>query len=120
MAEPRTEFIDYDARPQPKTNHFCCKCQKDFKQGQAHRRVFCIEFPFAVHPDDVHMVPEGKGDWYEIGLDCARALGLEWTFPATEALNDGSVRSKTELSQEQLQALGKFHADHATRKRGEK
>jgi hypothetical protein len=36
----------------------------------------------------------GETEWHEIGTDCARKLGLEWTHPATEALNDGSLRPK--------------------------
>lgn len=92
MAQPRTRFIDYDARPRPKTNHFCVACQRDFKKGQAHRRVLCVSGePFAIHPEDTHLVT-GETEWHEIGMDCARKLGLEWTHPATEPLNDGSLR----------------------------
>ncbi len=29
----RAIFLDFDARPEPKTNRFCAKCQRDIKPG---------------------------------------------------------------------------------------
>lgn len=114
MAEFRTQFIDFDSRPRPKTNHFCIMCQRDFKQGQAHRRVLCVSGePFAIHPEDTHLAADKETEWFEIGMDCARKLGLEWTHPATVALNDGSRRPETQMSEEDLAARAKVQGDYA-------
>lgn len=48
----RTAFIDYDARREPKTDCYCCACQRDLKPGQRYRWVHLVSgAPFALHPD---------------------------------------------------------------------
>lgn len=77
----RTTFLDYDARPRPKTDTFCCKCQKDIK-GNNYRWVRLINGGATVlHPADEALYTPDAGDlgWHRIGSDCARKLGLEWS-----------------------------------------
>lgn len=80
--EHRTKDIDFDARRDPKTNHYCVACQKDLKQGQKHRTVHMIKGGYtALHPEDEHKYKPDSGDMghWPIGMDCAKKLGLEWT-----------------------------------------
>lgn len=81
----RTKFTEFDGRRDPKTDVWCCVCQKDLKPGQPRRAVHLVEGgAFALHPEDEAIyVPDG-GDMgaFPIGSDCARRLGLEWTHPA--------------------------------------
>lgn len=77
----RTIFLDYDARPKPRTAHSCVKCQRDLKPGQKFRRVQMPSGePFVIHPEDQALVT-GETVWFLIGHDCAKRLGLEWTHP---------------------------------------
>ncbi len=90
----RTEFIDYDARRDPKTSHSCCRCQKDLKPGQKFRMVHWVDGgPFALHPEDEAVFAATPGTaggdmgYFAVGMDCAKKIGLEWThssegFPA--------------------------------------
>jgi hypothetical protein len=80
MKPARLQFIDYDARPQPKTNRFCCKCQKDLKPGQPHRYAHVDDQMCAVHPDDILERGADASDygWLLLGMDCAKKVGLEW------------------------------------------
>ncbi len=85
----RTTFLDYDARHDPKTDHSCVKCQRDLKPGQPFREVHIIGGgTHVLHPEDEaqHAAAFPNGDpgdlcFYPIGNDCARKLGLEWTWP---------------------------------------
>ena len=79
----RKEFIDYDARRNPRTKRFCVKCQKDLDPGKPVRRVYVTRDMEAVHPDDLGRYLPSDGDlgWWLIGNDCARLLGMEWTAP---------------------------------------
>ncbi|NTF18081.1 hypothetical protein G6L37_06660 [Agrobacterium rubi] len=88
--DPRLNFIDYDARPQPKTDRFCCKCQRDLKVGQTHRYVYVVDGMCAVHPEDIAAREKQADDygWLLVGLDCAKKIGLEWTL--AEPLAPGS------------------------------
>lgn len=79
--EARTKFIDFDARPRPKTDRWCCKCQKDLKVGQAHRSVYVDDQMCAVHPEDLMARGRQNHDygWLLLGSDCAKKVGFEWT-----------------------------------------
>jgi hypothetical protein len=80
MNEPRTKCIDPDYRKDPKTDHFCCRCQKDIRG--AHRFVHLVNGgPFALHPEDESKYIADSGDLgsFPIGPDCARKIGVEWT-----------------------------------------
>lgn len=82
MAKLRTRFLDYDSRPRPKTQHYCCKCQRDLAPGAAHRMVHLIDGGLMVlHPADESLYLADAGDvgLHPIGMDCARQLGMEWT-----------------------------------------
>jgi hypothetical protein len=85
METLRTKFIDYDARRKSKTDYYYCVCcQKDLKPGAKVRWVHCINGGlFALHPEDEkRYVYEPASDMgcFPLGMDCARKLGLEWTF----------------------------------------
>lgn len=85
MKNYRTVFLDFDARPNPKTDFYCIRCQKDMKPGAAHRMVRLVDGGFMVlHPEDDSMFPADGDDYglHRIGMDCAKTLGLEWTRPA--------------------------------------
>jgi hypothetical protein len=80
----RTKFIDFDARRDPKTDFFCCACQKDMDRSKACYAVHLVDGgPFALHPDDeVKYIPDGgELGCHPIGNDCAKKLGLEWCHP---------------------------------------
>lgn len=76
----RVRYIDPDFRPNPKTAHYCCACQRDLKPDQPHRMVMTEEPGFgAIHPDD-HGAGRARGlQLYPMGMDCARKLGIDWT-----------------------------------------
>lgn len=73
--EPRTIFLDYDARHEPKTNRFCVKCQKDIKR-LSPARIVRVNGAVVIHPQDVE---PGIGEDFLVGMDCARKLGLQWS-----------------------------------------
>lgn len=83
----RKTFLDYDARREPKTSHFCVRCQKDLKLGAPYRTVHLVDGgALVLHPDDeAAYIPdrEDRG-FYAIGMDCARILGLAWTHSAQD------------------------------------
>lgn len=82
----RTKDIngDYMSR-NPKTQRYCCVCQKDIKPGKPARMVHLVDGgPFALHSED-EKIYEAEGDkkgdmlFFYIGPDCAKRLGLEWS-----------------------------------------
>lgn len=78
----RTKFLDYDARPSPKTEFFCVRCQRDIKPGAPHRLVHLVDGGYMIlHPEDESKYRDDRGDLglHPIGMDCARKIGLEWT-----------------------------------------
>ena len=87
----RTKFLNPDYRNDPKTDTYCCVCQRDLKPNQPRRWVHCIGGGMTVlHPEDEALyVPDG-GDMgcFPLGMDCAKNLGLEWSFenPGMDAL----------------------------------
>lgn len=74
----RKEFIDYDARREPRTKRFCVRCQKDLDPGKPVRRVYVTGDMEAIHPDDFgrYLPSDGDFGWLLIGNDCARILGM--------------------------------------------
>jgi hypothetical protein len=91
----RVVFLDGDFRKDPKTDHYCCRCQKDIKPEDKHRAVHLVGGGHLIlHPSEeaafrakVKADPsseEGRGDCgaYPIGSDCARKIGLGWTHEA--------------------------------------
>lgn len=78
QAVVRTRFLDYDGRRNPKTKRFCVKCQKDLKAKPLVRRVYIVNFIDVVHPEDIENCPDGE--WFLIGNDCAKTLGMEYTL----------------------------------------
>ena len=90
----RAKFIEPDFRRQAKGPH-CCVCGQRLAPGRPRRYVRLLDSAFVVHPSDtwVRGEPvrlEHDGQEYsdfedngtaEIGLDCAKRLGLEWSMP---------------------------------------
>lgn len=80
----RTKAFDFDARRDPKTNHFCAMCQKDMDPAKPYRTVRIIDGGATVlHPDDEARYRPDRDErpiTGSIGSDCARRLGIEWTF----------------------------------------
>ncbi len=72
----RKKFLDFDARPEPKTDRWCVKCQRDVKPGRPVRIVRVLNAQI-LHPDDAGEV----GEDFLVGLNCAGKIGLEWSRP---------------------------------------
>lgn len=73
----RRVFLDYDARPDPKTSRYCSRCQRDLRADQPARSArLDVEAMELIHPDDVRT---GEGVWVLLGEDCARKTGWEFT-----------------------------------------
>jgi hypothetical protein len=63
----------------------CLRCYKPLKDGQPRRWVHLIDGGENIlHPDDEALYLSDAGDmyWHEVGADCARTIGLEWTAKA--------------------------------------
>lgn len=90
----RTKFLDPDYRRQPKTNHYCIRCQRDIQPGSEVRWVaFELDHPESViHPDDLakaweHIRPRRAPHHHNhciqfepIGSECVKKIGREWTM----------------------------------------
>ncbi len=74
-----TTNLDADNRREPKTNRFCAKCQKDIHADHKARIVRVFMQDIVVHPSNDLDFP--SHDKLLIGMDCARAIGIEWTSP---------------------------------------
>lgn len=77
----RTHYIDPDFRHEPKTDRFCCRCQKDIQLNTSTRWVYLrSNGAEAVHPADVATarLPDDLG-WWRLGPECVRIIGAEWT-----------------------------------------
>ena len=81
MTDARTKFVDYDARREPKTDRWCCRCQKALKAEQPCRFVYLNDQMEAVHPEDLPARGAVASDygWNLLGLDCAKKVGLQWS-----------------------------------------
>jgi hypothetical protein len=92
------QFIDFDARRDPKTDRWCIRCQKDLPSRMSARQLRALLIngaPYSLHPEDepgydtgALPLPSALQPGFErdlgqcfIGSDCARAHGLEWTKP---------------------------------------
>lgn len=73
----RVVFLDFDARPSPKTSRYCTKCQKDIKPG-SEARIVRVHNWNVIHPEEIQ---NGIGEDWLVGLDCARKIGMEFTRP---------------------------------------
>ncbi len=92
----RMRFIDFDARRDPKTDHWCVMCQKELNPDRPCRWVRLVDVsgaPNAVLPEDAILLDRGElklpprsTDYgmTPIGRDCARVLGIEWTTGSKE------------------------------------
>src|SRR5690349_616698 len=89
----RARYLDPDFRRDPRTNHYCCACQKDLKQGRPYRRAMVAYSGFyVIHPDQWAEAPSAppycghaaEAEIRPIGLDCAARLGLDWTRGSDE------------------------------------
>lgn len=90
----RVKYMEGDYRRDPKTEHYCCRCQKDLKPGQPYRVVHLVDGgPCILHPDDdqeymawseAHPGGQHPGELgcHPIGSDCAKKVGIEWTHDA--------------------------------------
>lgn len=91
-SKPRLAQLDPDFRRDPKTEHYCARCQKDFRPGQAVRWVYIegTDFAAVIHPDDVGQArPIAAEAWHRIGLDCAKIIGLEFSTDQRPASSSG-------------------------------
>lgn len=79
----RRKPLDPDFRREPKTDHWCFLCQKDLKPGAPYRVIRMeLDVFHAIHPDDWEAakteITRPIEQW-QIGPDCARRIGLEWS-----------------------------------------
>ena len=84
MADYRTQRIVFSGRRQrittPERQCYCCGKSM---RGKTLREIHVINGGLEVlHPDDEFLYSSDAGDlyWYAIGPECARQLGLEWTY----------------------------------------
>jgi len=79
----RTAPLDYPTRHSATTDRYCVVCHKDIKTGKDRARfVHVIEGgSHVLHPDDEDLYVPDRGDMglFEIGPECARRLGVEFT-----------------------------------------
>ncbi len=85
----RTAYVDPDYRRDPKTKHFCARCQKDIKPGSKYRIVHLVDGGInALHPDDESVFAATPGTAagdcgaFPVGMDCARIIGLAYSRDA--------------------------------------
>lgn len=82
----RTQDIHHlmNAHREPKTDQWCCCCQKDIK-GEPKFFVHLVDGGLTVlHPkDEKNYQPDG-GDlgFHPVGPDCGKKIGTEWLHKA--------------------------------------
>jgi hypothetical protein len=88
MADYRVRNIDQNCNaPQPKTDRFCVRCQKDIKPKSPARVVHLVDGNVAaLHPEDEAIYAQvvnksGDGGSWLLGMDCAKIVGFEWSVP---------------------------------------
>jgi len=87
----RVANLDPDYRRDPKTADYCERCQRDLAPGQPRRWIaYELDTHDVIHPEDfagavveirarrTHSAPVVIGP---VGLDCARRIGLAFTWP---------------------------------------
>lgn len=66
----------------PKTDFFCCNCQKDIKKDSKFYWAHIIGGGTEIlHPEDEAKYDDDDGgnmDFFPIGPECAGRFGLEW------------------------------------------
>lgn len=87
---PLVRFLDFDARREPKTAHFCIKCQRDLDPSKPFRtvRVLSNGSAMVVHPKGAQPADDEAEVW-PIGNDCAAALGIFWSSDGVSRPNEG-------------------------------
>jgi hypothetical protein len=83
--EWKIKDLDPDYRKDPKTDHFCCRCQKDLPLHKKAGMVHLVNGGnWVLHPSQ-EKEWNWKGNHHEgdlggfpIGPECARILGMEW------------------------------------------
>lgn len=77
--------LDPDFRRQPKTDHFCCVCQRDIK-GAAAGWLHFVGGGMQEITDSQNFDAAGDMGCFPVGPECARkvkkALGASFLFPA--------------------------------------
>lgn len=79
------EFDGLYNNPQPKTDRFCARCQKDIRPATPARAIHLIAGGSTIlHPEDESLYTPDGGDLgaHLLGMDCARRIGMEWSVPA--------------------------------------
>lgn len=82
--KPDMKFLDYDSRPKPRTDFYCCKCQRDLDRSKRCLWVFLTNDMYVVRPEHVKRYKGSSFGWFPIGSDCAAVLGLDWTSSTPE------------------------------------
>lgn len=81
MPDFKLKFTAPDFTRDPKTDCWCCVCQKDIK-GTPSYYIHLISGCMALHPDEESRFVEDKENkdygFLPIGSTCAKRLGLEW------------------------------------------
>ena len=79
----RTTYLNPDNTYVPKNaKNPCGRCNRNIKDGSKSRSVHLINGGLDVlHPDDESKYVSDSGDlgFYSVGMDCAKAIGLEFT-----------------------------------------
>ena len=83
----RKEFIDYDARREPRTKRFCVRCQKDLDSGKLVRRVYVTGDMEAIHPDDFGRYLPSDGDFGWLSATTVLAFSA-WNGPSQRMPRD--------------------------------
>lgn len=101
---PLLRFLDFDARREPKTGHFCVKCQRDLDPSVPFRTVTVLSNGSAmvVHPKGVQPPAESAQLW-PIGDDCAYRLGVFWTRDADRASPPQKLRRRADHRTQETQ-----------------
>ncbi len=83
------KFLDFDARRKPLTDHYCVKCQRDLKPDAEYRLIVLQDIPphisnKIIHPDDLEDFDPRTMTICNIGMNCAKTVGLAWTISKEE------------------------------------
>jgi hypothetical protein len=89
----RAKWIDPDFRRQSNSSTLCCVCGRSINPKRPHRLVRLLDGAWVVHSEDeagfqlgaavmddgrVLEIQRDDGE-AQLGMDCARRLGLEWS-----------------------------------------
>lgn len=81
----RTTELNPDTRRSPKTDRHCARCQKDIKPNSTTRGIHIVDGGGSIlHPADERLYVSNGGDLghFIVGMDCAKQIGMEWTYEA--------------------------------------